>query len=171
MWYWCCIHTCIHPMATKCLHKYPSARQLCQNRGSFLVKLNWTKNSPHDLSIILYNMVFKIDVTKLSLCLILMAGIMRQGEMILGMYRQSNSCNHDNMTYDVNLLCSSTEWLISLNIYTDSKVHGAYMGPIWEKQVPGGPHAGPMNFAVWVFFRKSRIDYYTFFSFHWSNTC
>ena len=32
----------------------------------------------------------------------------------------------------------------------DSKVHGANMGPIWGRQDPGGPHVGPMNFAVWV---------------------
>ena len=32
----------------------------------------------------------------------------------------------------------------------DSKVHGATMGPIWGWQDPGGPHVGPMNFAIWV---------------------
>ena len=32
----------------------------------------------------------------------------------------------------------------------DSKFHGANMGPIWGRQDPGGPHAGPMNFAIWV---------------------
>ena len=31
----------------------------------------------------------------------------------------------------------------------DSKVHGADMGPIWGRQDPGGPHAGPMNLAIW----------------------
>ena len=31
----------------------------------------------------------------------------------------------------------------------DSKVHGANMGPIWGRQDPGGPHDGPMNFAIW----------------------
>ena len=25
------------------------------------------------------------------------------------------------------------------------------MGPIWGRQDPGGPHAGPMNFVIWVF--------------------
>ena len=30
-----------------------------------------------------------------------------------------------------------------------SKVHGANMGPIWGRQGPGGPHVGPMNFAIW----------------------
>ena len=34
--------------------------------------------------------------------------------------------------------------------YPDSKVHGANMGPIGGRQNPGGPHVGPMNFAVWV---------------------
>ena len=30
----------------------------------------------------------------------------------------------------------------------DSKVHVANMGPIWGRQDPGGPHVGPMNFAI-----------------------
>ena len=30
----------------------------------------------------------------------------------------------------------------------DSRVHGANMGPIWGRQDPGGPHVGPMNFAI-----------------------
>ena len=32
----------------------------------------------------------------------------------------------------------------------DSNVHGANMGPIWGRQDPGGPHVGPMNFAIWA---------------------
>ena len=35
------------------------------------------------------------------------------------------------------------------NSHPDSKVHGANMGPIWGPQDPGGPHVGPMNFAIW----------------------
>ena len=31
----------------------------------------------------------------------------------------------------------------------DSNVYGANMGPIWGPQDPGGPHVGPMNFAIW----------------------
>ena len=31
----------------------------------------------------------------------------------------------------------------------DSKVHGSNMGPTWGRQNPGGPHVGPMNFAIW----------------------
>ena len=36
--------------------------------------------------------------------------------------------------------------------YPDGKVHGADMGPIWDRQDPGGPHVGPMNFTIWVGF-------------------
>ena len=31
---------------------------------------------------------------------------------------------------------------------TDSKVHGANMGPTWVLLAPDGPHVGPMNFAI-----------------------
>ena len=30
----------------------------------------------------------------------------------------------------------------------DSKVHGAYMGPTWGRQDPGGPHVGLMELAT-----------------------
>ena len=32
---------------------------------------------------------------------------------------------------------------------SDSKVHGPNMGRTWGRQDPGGPHVGPMNFAIW----------------------
>ena len=35
-------------------------------------------------------------------------------------------------------------------IFPDCKVHGANMEPIWGRRDPGGPHVGPMNFAIWV---------------------
>ena len=35
-------------------------------------------------------------------------------------------------------------------MYPDNKVHGAYMGPIWGQQDPGGPHVRPMNVAIRV---------------------
>ena len=34
--------------------------------------------------------------------------------------------------------------------HPDSKVHGANMGSIWDRQDPDGPHVGPMNFAIWA---------------------
>ena len=33
-------------------------------------------------------------------------------------------------------------------INPDNKVHGANMGPIWGRQDPGGPHIGPLSFAI-----------------------
>ena len=39
----------------------------------------------------------------------------------------------------------------------DSKVHGANMGPIWGRQAPGGPHVGPMNFAIWYPFAHHEV--------------
>ena len=40
--------------------------------------------------------------------------------------------------------------------FPDSKVHGANMGPIWGRKNPGGPHVGPMNFAIWVNLNATR---------------
>ena len=34
------------------------------------------------------------------------------------------------------------------NGITDSKVHGANMGPTWVLSAPDGPHVGPMNLAI-----------------------
>ena len=33
------------------------------------------------------------------------------------------------------------------------------MGPIWGRQDPGGPHVGPMNFAIWVYCTLNRINF------------
>ena len=46
---------------------------------------------------------------------------------------------------------SLTSWVSKPRLNSpDSKIHGANMGPIWGRQDPGGPHVGPMNFAIWV---------------------
>ena len=39
--------------------------------------------------------------------------------------------------------------LLIIDYSPDSKIHGANMRPIWVRQDPGGPHVGPMNFAIW----------------------
>ena len=44
------------------------------------------------------------------------------------------------------ILCYSS----IVEIYPESKVHGANTGTTWGRQDPGGPHDGPMNFAIWV---------------------
>ena len=33
---------------------------------------------------------------------------------------------------------------------SDSEIHEANMGPTWVLSAAGGPHVGPMNFAIWV---------------------
>ena len=42
-----------------------------------------------------------------------------------------------------------TIYALALCVTPDSKVHGTNMGPIWGWQDPGGPHVGPMIFAIW----------------------
>ena len=32
---------------------------------------------------------------------------------------------------------------------SESKVHGANMGPTWGRQDPGGPHVGYVSLAIW----------------------
>ena len=34
----------------------------------------------------------------------------------------------------------------------DGKIHGANVGRSWGRQDPGGPHVGPMNRAIWLYF-------------------
>ena len=45
---------------------------------------------------------------------------------------------------------------------SESKVHGANMGPIWGRQDPVGPHVDPINFAIWVPFRNLRGHSYKY---------
>ena len=73
---------------------------------------------------------------------------------------------------EIRLFLSSAGWISTThNIFMsipDSKVHGANMGPIWGRQDPDGPHAGPMNFVIWV----DNVWYKYIFSFHQNNsTC
>ena len=40
--------------------------------------------------------------------------------------------------------------LLARRSFPHNKVHGANTGPTRGRQDPGGPHVGPMNFAIWV---------------------
>ena len=56
----------------------------------------------------------------------------------------------------------------------DSKVHVANMGSIWGRQDPGGPHVGPMNFAIWeVLFQRRAFfpKFYDTLEFAFSSVC
>ena len=77
---------------------------------------------------------------------------------------KSNTTGVKNITavYNVLALPHSREWLViwgtMVNGIPDSKVYGANMGPIWGRQDPGGPHVGPMNFAIWDSILVSSVD-------------
>ena len=45
---------------------------------------------------------------------------------------------------------SDVPWRWMLTMFTpDGKVHDAYVGPIWGRQDPDGPHVGDVNLAIW----------------------
>ena len=39
-----------------------------------------------------------------------------------------------------------------LQLYTDNKIPGTNMGPIWVLSAPDRPRVGSMNLAIWVYF-------------------
>ena len=47
-------------------------------------------------------------------------------------------------------ITTTRTWHLLYYVYPDSKVHGVNMGPIWGRRDPGGPHVGPINFAIWA---------------------
>ena len=59
------------------------------------------------------------------------------------------------------LMTSSCYFFSMLNNYPKSKVHGANMGPIWGWQDTGGPHVGPINFAIWVIQKQGHLTQIT----------
>ena len=52
------------------------------------------------------------------------------------------TCSHCNIFPD-------TDWFLPRQLFHDSRVHGAYTRATWARQDPGGPHVGPMIFAIW----------------------
>ena len=63
----------------------------------------------------------------------------------------------DNLSKAENLLhldnaaeISKCQLLNDTIILPDSKIHGAIMRPTWVRQDPGGPHVGPIYFAIWA---------------------
>ena len=45
---------------------------------------------------------------------------------------------------------------------------GPHMGPIWGLQDPGGPHVGPMYFAIWLFIHETNISHSEFYVYHFT---
>ena len=46
-------------------------------------------------------------------------------------------------------ICRLTSKRIPIINIPDNSVHGANMGPIWDRKGPGGPHVGPINLDIW----------------------
>ena len=51
--------------------------------------------------------------------------------------------------------------------YPDSIIHGANMGPTWVLSAPVGPHVGPMNLAIRVYYQNCG-SFSPYASTHWS---
>ena len=47
------------------------------------------------------------------------------------------------------LLATMLKITVRCDLFPDSKVHGANMGPTWVLSAPDGPYVGPMNLAIW----------------------
>ena len=60
--------------------------------------------------------------------------------------------------FDAYILFRAFIILITFDKQSDSKDHGANMGPTWGWQDPVGPYVGPMNLAIWVQFHNILIS-------------
>ena len=65
-------------------------------------------------------------------------------------YLLPTSCLIIPSTFFYEQILTKLVWIESMDMYPDSKVHGANMGPIYVLSVPDGPHAGCMNLAIRV---------------------
>ena len=53
-------------------------------------------------------------------------------------------CDMASVCWSVSFLCFSRVY-----VYLDTFLISRFLGPIWGRQDPGGPHVVPMNFAIW----------------------
>ena len=77
-------------------------------------------------------------------------------QQLIKAYNKGN-CFHVIMPSNTSLLfrivvpcCTWKSEQAIQDVFPDSKVHGANMGPIWVLSAPDGPHVGPMNLAIRV---------------------
>ena len=68
----------------------------------------------------------------------------------VGISHGSGSCC--NVEYPLEILKLNLANVLPPISYSDSKVHGANMGPILGRQDPFRSHVDPMNFAIWIHF-------------------
>ena len=53
--------------------------------------------------------------------------------------------------------CSKTQDPVLQNMYPWKQGSWGQHGPIWGRQDPGGPHVGPMNFAIWDVMGRGKL--------------
>ena len=80
------------------------------------------------------------------------ARITRRSDSYIRITKTRASNFMDLMTTRTRSRASASTWkdFYYQNLHLDNEVHGANMRPIWGRQDPGGPHVGPMNFAIWT---------------------
>ena len=81
----------------------------------------------------------------MKVCALLYFVVVWHSSLLPGSYRVTSLEQGQSHEYLDASETTLTNWVNT----PDSKVHGANMGPIWGRQDPGGPHVGPMNFAIW----------------------
>ena len=77
----------------------------------------------------------------------------KQQRFLLGTNLETNAKYLHTMAklvyHQLHIFVEYQRWMSAQKDYDpDSKVHGANMGPTWVLSAPGGPHVGPMNFAI-----------------------
>ena len=90
--------------------------------------------------------------------------ILKDMDIIDRYHTTTSKAIHVGCTAEVQCICLSSnvrDCIGSvLGQFPDSKNHGANMGPIWGRYNPGGPHVGPINFAIWVVIFSSKYSNY-----------
>ena len=61
---------------------------------------------------------------------------------IYGPFACNDMCNYFQRSMSLVAVCRCLKWPWQQCLW-------ANMGPIWGRQGPGGPHVGPINFAIW----------------------
>ena len=101
--------------------------------------------------------------------------------MWIPMYTFSRNFSYCKHNQEMNKIMA-VGWREMVLSSPDNKVHGAIMGPIWGRQVLGGPPVGPLDFAIWVGFLVMSSNAYldrqqtqrkicTTNNIYWKSTC
>ena len=98
-----------------------------------------------------------------------MGGHGHDGHMATSASTDNSTCSQACMTMMTNMMhqmshtpghlsghSDAGHYVSPCRIVSNCKVHWANMGPIWDRQDPGGPHVGPVNFAIWVRIEQKR---------------